>query len=199
MSQTKFIGIVSLATALVLGSLGALAAGIPSPAQSIGSTGDEGALALLERNAAAGDHVAQFQLGQKYAFGQGTTQNYAKAAQWWQKAAASGDPVAQTDLGWLYYQGQGVPQDYRQAAAWWRKGAEAGNAKAQGGLAWLYATGQGVGRHNVTAAKWAIVAKAGGFDRASGVLQYVESQMSRGQIREAQRQADSWWAAHRAD
>ena len=47
--------------------------------------------------------------------------DYAKAAEWYQKAAEQGDADAQNGLGVLYKKGRGVKRDYAKALEWYRK------------------------------------------------------------------------------
>jgi TPR repeat protein len=51
--------------------------------------------------------AAQFNLGLMYYNGQGVTQDYSQAADWYRKAAAQGNAAAQYNLGLMYYNGQG--------------------------------------------------------------------------------------------
>ncbi|MBF1297810.1 MAG: sel1 repeat family protein, partial [Neisseria meningitidis] len=62
-----------------------------------------------------GNAQAQFNLGLRYAKGQGIRQDYAQAVQWYRKAAEQGVAKAQYNLGLMYDQGQGVRQDDVQA------------------------------------------------------------------------------------
>jgi TPR repeat protein len=72
-------------------------------------------LQTLHTHAAQGDADAQNNLGTLYEKGQGVSQDYTKARQWFEKAAAQGSVAAQNNLGVLYASGQGVPQDYATA------------------------------------------------------------------------------------
>jgi TPR repeat protein len=98
-----------------------------------------------------GDAEAQWRLGLMYAYGQGVTQDNAKAIKWYRKIyeeckplAEHGDAKAQFWFGVLYYKGHGVVQDYAEAAKWYRKAAEQGDIKAQGALGMMYLWGEGV-------------------------------------------------------
>ena len=44
-------------------------------------------------------------------YGEGVTQDKAKAAEWWRKAAAQGDAIAQEKLDTLFTDGDGVTKD----------------------------------------------------------------------------------------
>ncbi|MBW1988394.1 MAG: sel1 repeat family protein, partial [Deltaproteobacteria bacterium] len=83
------------------------------------------------RKAAEQGYVnAQFKLGLAYFLGQGVSQDYAQAAQWFRKAAEQGLPEAQFILGVAYLHGLGVPQDYIQAHMWLNLAASQGMKKA---------------------------------------------------------------------
>jgi TPR repeat protein len=62
-----------------------------------------------------------YNLGGMYAQGQGVSQHYAKARQWFEKAAAASNAEAMFMLGALYEHGAGVPQDYLKAREWYEK------------------------------------------------------------------------------
>ena len=57
-----------------------------------------------------GDAEAQFNLGNIYYTGEGVTQDYELAFEWYQKAAHQGHTKAQFNLGTMYYNGQGAPR-----------------------------------------------------------------------------------------
>ncbi len=65
----------------------------------------------------------QTYVGDIYAQGLGTDQDYAKAAEWYRKAALQGYKQAQTRLAYLYETGLGVNQDYEVAQHWYRLSA----------------------------------------------------------------------------
>lgn len=68
--------------------------------------------------AQAGDRNAQDGLGLMYEKGQGVTQNYKKAVNWYRLAAKQGNLQAQYDLGLMYEIGHGVGQDDVRAFMW---------------------------------------------------------------------------------
>jgi uncharacterized protein len=79
------------------------------------------AIALSEWRPLAERGVAQakVKLGGLYFSGQGVSQDYVQARQWYEKAAAQGDARAQYNLGVLYGKGLGVPQDDVRAYMWY--------------------------------------------------------------------------------
>jgi TPR repeat protein len=88
----------------------------------------------LEMAPPQGDHEdaeVQFHLGLKYANGQGKTQDYAQAAEWYRKAADQNHFLAQFNLGMMYAYGQGVARDAVQSRLWLDKAAQQGDAGAQ--------------------------------------------------------------------
>ncbi len=104
--------------------------------------------------AVGGDAAAQFNLGLRYARGQGVPQDYKEAARLIREAAEKELPRAQFILGVMYARGQGLTRDYSEAAAWWRKAANAGNVDAQYELGIAYAQSRGVPRDDAESVKW---------------------------------------------
>jgi Sel1 repeat len=111
-------------------------------------------VAAVKAKAEAGDAEAQKTLGECYSNGQGVTQSYAQAAQWYRKAADQGNAAAQAALGELYEVGQGVQRDATEAAKYYRRAAEKGHARGEYSLAQLYLTGNGVQQDLAEALKW---------------------------------------------
>jgi TPR repeat protein len=78
-----------------------------------------------------GDANVQFNMGLKFANGEGVAQDYAQAAEWYHKAADQSHSLAQFNLGMMYANGQGVIRDDTQSAMWFGKAARQGDAGAQ--------------------------------------------------------------------
>ncbi|MBZ9935955.1 hypothetical protein LB518_06600 [Mesorhizobium sp. BR1-1-16] len=87
-------------------------------------------VALVKRDANAGDVAAAFELGKQYAEGLGVRQDVQLAAQWYGRAAKGGLAIAQYRLGSLYERGEGVKRDPAEAENWYRKASAQGNARA---------------------------------------------------------------------
>ena len=113
-------------------------------------------------------------IGTHCALGQGVPQNYALAAQWFEKAAKIGYGKAQYNLGMQYYFGQGVAQNYAQAAEWWQRAAEQNVASAQYNLGNLYYQGFGVKQDFQKAAYWWTKAAELGVAQAKTNLAVLE-------------------------
>jgi len=73
------------------------------------------ALKVWLGQAEAGDADAQNYVGEIYLKGLGTAPDYAKAAQWFEKAAGQGSRRARINLGYMFEQGLGVSQDTARA------------------------------------------------------------------------------------
>ena len=85
----------------------------------------------MRARAALGDVIAQFNLGVRYAFGDGVPEDRAESARWFRLAAEQGDATAQYNLGVMYANGRGVPEDDAEAVRWYRLSTEQGYADAQ--------------------------------------------------------------------
>lgn len=133
------------------------------------------------------DANAQFNRGAMYHLGQGVTQDYAQARQWYEKAVAQGNANAQANLGTLYLNGQGVPQDYALARQWYAKAIAQGNADAQFYLGWMYAYGQGIPQDLVQAYLWLSVAAAQNNKVAAQERDKIVIKMTPAQLADAQR------------
>jgi len=94
-------------------------------------------LEALRQRALAGDPAAQFNMGVRYAQGQGVEPDLLEAAKWYSAAADQGDAQAQFNLGLLFYQGQGLPRNLVYAYELFRAAAAQGDERAAAGLAAL--------------------------------------------------------------
>jgi TPR repeat protein len=73
----------------------------------------------------------QNNLGFLYEKGEGTEQDFAKAAEFYKQAAEQGEADAQLNLGLQFFGGKGVDQSAEQAAIWIKKAATQGHTQAQ--------------------------------------------------------------------
>ena len=69
---------------------------------------------------------AQFNLGVRYAEGNGVAKDATEAVKWYRKAAEQGDAAAQVNLGVCYAVGNGVAKDYVIAYMWANLAAASG-------------------------------------------------------------------------
>ena len=115
-------------------------------------------------------------------------------------SAEAGDAEAQFILGGMYVTGVGVSQDAAAAVAWYRRAAEQGHARAQNNLGGMYAEGLGVPPDAVEALMWLTIAAARstGAEREHIVTARagVAVRMTPTDVREAERRAQAWLAAH---
>jgi TPR repeat protein len=127
-----------------------------------------------------------------YYVGQGVSQDYAEAAQWFRRAAEQGNANAQLKLGIMHFLGKGVPQDYTKTAQWYRRAAEQGEVNAQYHLGLMYNKGTGVTRNPVMAYVVSNLAAAQGNKKAREIRDIIAKTLSREQIAEGQRMASEW-------
>ena len=153
-------------------------------------------LAQLRALAEQGNAVAQYNLGFRYANGDGVPQDNAEAERSYRLAAYQGHADAQYSLGLMYQLGYGVPEEDAEAERWYRLAADQGHADAQHNLGFMYFNGRGVRPDFVLAHMWSNLAAAQGHERARSNKDLFEQRMTREQIAEAQRMATEWIAAH---
>ncbi len=127
--------------------------GAPTPAAPVAAPATQNPLtaalpeligpAKLRDAALAGDRIATFEVGARYAEGRGVFKDMSTAVAWYELSANAGLAPAQYRLGSIYEKGLGVPRDLTRAQGWYRRAADAGNVKAMHNLAVLYAEGAG--------------------------------------------------------
>ena len=170
-------------------------------AEGVGGPQDAAeAVAWYRRAAEQGDASAQSNLGAMYDQGVGVPQDAAEAVAWYRRAAEQGDARAQYNLGGMYRKGRGVPQDAAGAVAWYRRAAEQGHARAQYNLGGMYRQGRGVPQDAAEAHMWLTIAasRSTGAERELIVTARaaVAARMTPTDLREAERRAQAWHAAH---
>ena len=99
----------------------------------------------LRQAARDGDATAQFIIASRYLDGTVVRQDYAKAAQWYQRAANSGLAPAQYRLATMFERGSGVPLDLAKALTWYERAARQGNVRAMHNAA-VIAAGNSLGK-----------------------------------------------------
>lgn len=156
----------------------------------------------LRQAAAAGNAIAQTNLGIMYVKGQGAPQDYAEAVKWFGKAANLGDADGQYNLGVMYERGLGVSRNYAEAVNLYRKAAEQGSSIAQGNLGVMYSNGNGVLQDYAQAYKWWMLSKASSnpgseaYNNAIHNMDIYAERMAPDQIARAQKEAAAWAAKH---
>lgn len=133
------------------------------------------AVPLFEYLANNGHIVAQSYLGLIYEKGQGVTQNYELAAQWYQKAANQQLAFVQRNLELAHSNSQNVPQNSEDAVIWFQKAAEKGEVLAQFKLGELYEKGEELPQNYSLAAQW--------YEKAAE-KEYVIAQFKLGELYE---------------
>jgi TPR repeat protein len=85
----------------------------------------------LKKAAKDGIIEAQCNIGSLYRDGQGVSQDYKLAMDWYQKAASKGNDYAQCNIGEMYEDGDGVTKSVDTAIEWYKKAVENNNEKAK--------------------------------------------------------------------
>ena len=125
-----------------------------APSTPVETAPVEPAKVTLMDAAKRGDAAAQYEVGLRYANGEGVTQDMAEAAKWFERAAQQGLTVAEYRLAAQYEKGRGVTQSDAKAREWYEKAAKGGNVKAMHNLAVIHAEGRGTAQDFKTAAEW---------------------------------------------
>ncbi|MCW8888434.1 MAG: sel1 repeat family protein [Gammaproteobacteria bacterium] len=140
----------------------------------------------MRRAAEQGHLYAQFNLGEAFINGYGVEQNDLEGVHWLKRAANGGLADAQVSLGLKYDEGVGVAQNAVTAVRWFMAAARQGNRDGQNNLAIAYAMGEGITQDNVQAYIWFERARLAGHPLSGEYLGKVASEMSAGEILEAQ-------------
>jgi len=140
---------------------------------------------LLER-AEKGGAEDQYTVGLMRLRGDGVTQNYVEAMNWFERAARQNHAGAELNLGLLYKNGRGVLQDFSTAGQWFERAARRGNAEAEYQLGTLYKVGEGVEHDLKQAYAWYNLAAAQGYEPAVAAREAITTFMNAAEIEEAQ-------------
>jgi len=137
---------------------------------------------------------AQYELGVKYAAGQGIQRNDAQAVYWYRKAAEHGSAAAKDSLSMMYATGRVVADDDDEVAVYWyRKDADQGNAGAEDKLGEMYESGRGgLQKDDAQAVYWYQKAADQGEADAEYLLG-VMYENGRGGLTKDNAQAISWY------
>jgi TPR repeat protein len=104
----------------------------PGRASELGvPPGSDDAIKWFRKAAEKGTSWGQFNLGIRYARGDGVPQDYAEALKWFQKAADQKDAMSQYCLGEMYEKGLGIPVDQVKAYQWYCSAASHGIREAE--------------------------------------------------------------------
>lgn len=101
-------------------------------------------LFLLRKGADSGDEIAQYNLANRYAQGDGVTQSMEMAMNWYQKSAEKGYAPSQRILGIEMLSDDGVIQDKEQGFNWLVKSAEQNDTIALRAIGYCYQNGNGI-------------------------------------------------------
>jgi TPR repeat protein len=129
----------------------------------------------LVRRAEAGDALAEYGLGSRFANGTELPQSLERAAYWYRRAADRGNPDALYALGVAYRDGIGVTADAREAMAWFRKASLAGRPHGAYEVGRLYEVGQLGPPNPRIAGGWYRIAANGGDEPAKEALAKLQA------------------------
>ena len=110
---------------------------------------------------------SQYDVGNMYLKGQGTSIDESKAFGWFNKAARNGHVKSQFKVGFMLLNGTGVKKNYAKAEKWLRKAAKKNFAPAEYYLAGMYRDGKYLKKDYDKALFWLKKAKANGFWKAA--------------------------------
>ncbi len=153
----------------------------------------------LTAKAEKGDKEAQYELANDYIF----AENFTKAIEWLTKSAESGYAPAQSKLAQIYDDGSMVEADYTLAAQWYLKAAAQDDVDAQYGIGNLYYYGLGVKKDFVLAYMWTKISVSdpsriiGVADEMHRGLEIISSEMSKAEIKRADKMASDWITKNR--
>ena len=134
----------------------------------------QGAVAIWQPFAAAGDADAMFNLGQAYKLGRAVPVDKVLARDWYRKAAVKNHLPAQANLGILLFQAGEKPE----AARWLKAAADRGEMRAQYVLGVAHWNGDGAARSLAMAYAYLTRASAQGLTEATGALGNLSRSLS---------------------
>ena len=108
-------------------------------------------IAFIYKN---GNSVAQNEIGSRYRLGLGVTQDFKKAAYWFNVAATNGSAKALYNLGVMYENGLGFTENNTNAFKLFLKSAEQGFPLAQGKVGLWYQRGNVVKQNSEKGFEW---------------------------------------------
>jgi TPR repeat protein len=121
---------------------------------------------LAMKASMGGYFIAMGLLGDAYRDGVGTTQDYAKAKEWFEKAVEKGDAKSANRLGYMFEQGVGMSEDKVRANEFYKKSAELGNFIGMGNFGENLVYGRNVERNVAEGLRWLEKSVEGGNDNA---------------------------------
>ena len=113
------------------------------------------------------------ELGEKYYFGDGVTQDFKKAFHYFLIAAKQGDAYSQAALGNMYLNGEGVQNNYAEAYKWSQLAAKKNDPTGQNTLGAMYERGLGVTQNYLEARRYYELAAQQGLSNAQNNLGYL--------------------------
>lgn len=132
-------------------------------------------IAALKAKAAGGDAEAQYELGNRYAFGEGIAANAVTAYQWYERSAQGGWPSGMFNLAACYHHGDGVTKDIVRAIEWYELAAGYDQMLAPFALGMIYMEEESVPHDLGKAAAYFETARDNGHPDAAAALKLLRS------------------------
>jgi len=142
--------------------------------------------------AIGGSASAQYELGLRYEYGRGVSQDDVSAVYWYKQSATQEFVNAQYRLAILYDNGWGTAPDKQKALTLYRTAAEKGHTMAQHDLAIMYFEGSEAPRSPLQAYKWLKIAVVGGNPLMEKHLRMIATEMSEDEVKTAEYLANEW-------
>lgn len=104
---------------------------------------------------------AQWELAQRYEFGEGVKVDFSEVIKWLDAATRQGSEVAAHRLGGMLMMGHGIEKNAQRGAIYWRLAAKLGHGGAQVDFAVASRQGDGVTKNLQEAYYWMLIARRG--------------------------------------
>lgn len=153
-------------------------------------------MSTIETAADAGDPEAMYELGNRYAYGQGAPINIRKALDLWMAAALQGHASALYRIGLCYSLGTCVPQNTETALQMWHSAASGGSLEAMHMLGICHLHGDGVAKNMSQAVMWLLLASTHSHAESDAVLHELNLAITDEERDEAIRLMEEWLQSH---
>jgi len=116
-------------------------------------------------------------MGSRYQYGDGVSQDYTKAFSLYQKAANAGLAIAKTNLGYMYDNGLGIKKNKLKAISLYKSAATSSDPRGMINLGEMYRTGDHIEKSLSKACHW--------YDKARFATQFSSDKEAKWSARRA--------------
>ena len=145
-----------------------------------------------EKRAVDGDLEAQEFVGLAYLNGDGASQSFTKAREWFKSCGEQGRARCQFELANLHEKGLGGPISSSKAGKYYRSSALGGEPRAMLRLGQFHRRGQGVPKDLVRACAWFHLAAETGYKPAKDILAAFNSSVADSVLNRGTVLAEKW-------